>query len=164
MEQSHRYRGVPSHIHHSIVYRRVSRLSILRAQHPRIKLLAPALVLAVKLHVFLSYHHHTTTSIRSSKTDQMTQEHRARTASDGAKTPLDDKDGSESCQLGRRCGNGNLRQTHSRECLRRRALECAEAETQRHYAIAVAAATERETASRTAVPGRIVLQGVTSTR
>ena len=53
---------------------------------------------------------------------------------------------------------------HSHECLRRQALECAEAETQRHYAIAVAAATERETASRMAVPGQIVLRGVTSTR
>lgn len=88
------------------------------------------------------------------------EEHRAPTASDGAKTTHDDKDGSAPCQLVRWCDNGNLRQAHSRECLRRQALKYAEAGTQRHYGMTFVAATEREIATRTAVPGQVVLQSV----
>jgi len=107
------------------------------------------------------------TGIRPNKDTNEATEDWAHTALDGLNISHGDKDGSTSCQ--RRCSNDDLhRALRNPESLRREALERAEAETERHYSMIVsaptAAAQKGETASKTAAPEQIVVQGVTYTR
>ncbi|OAQ74425.1 hypothetical protein VFPBJ_09721 [Purpureocillium lilacinum] len=113
-----------------------------------------------------SISHHMMTGIRPNKDTNEATEDRAHTALDDPNISHGDKVGSTSCQ--RRCGNDLHRALRNPESLRREALERAEAETERHYSMIVsaptAAAQKGETASKTAAPDQIVVQGVTYTR
>ncbi|KAL3962963.1 hypothetical protein ACCO45_004486 [Purpureocillium lilacinum] len=113
-----------------------------------------------------SISHHMMTGIRPNKDTNEATEVRAHKALDDPNISHGDKDGSTSCQ--RRCDNDLHRALRNPESLRREALERAEAETERHYSMIVsaptAAAQKGETASKTATPDQIVVQGTTYTR